>query len=72
MTENNGEGKMNEGKIGQRVRLVSTSKHDSSVKCGDTGTIWHIVPSNGTRRVKWDDGGWLDLNPEEDEWELLA
>lgn len=64
--------KMNEGKVGQRVRLIATSKQDSGVKCGDTGTIWHIVASNGTRRVKWDDGARLDLNPEEDRWEVLA
>ncbi len=26
---------MNEGKVGQRVRLISTSRPDSDVKCGE-------------------------------------
>jgi len=62
---------MNGGKVGQRVRLISTSKSDAGVKCGDTGTIWHIVTSNGVIRVRWDNDARLDLNPEQDKWELL-
>jgi hypothetical protein len=72
MQSNIEEAKMNEGKVGQRVRLISTSKPDAGVKCGDTGTIWHIVASNGTKRVRWDNGARLDLHPEEDKWEVLA
>ena len=60
------------GKEGQRVRLISTGKPNASVKPGDTGTIWHVVPSNGMRRVKWDRDARLDLNPGEDEWEVIG
>ena len=59
------------GKMGQRVKLISTPKQASDVKCGDTGTIWHVVPSNGIIRVKWDNGVRLDLYPDEDKWEIL-
>lgn len=72
MQSNIEETKMNEGKVGQRVRLISTSKPDAGVKRGDTGTIWHIIASNGTKRVRWDNGARLDLHPEEDKWEVLA
>ena len=72
MNENIGGTKVNGGKVGQQVRLISTSRTDSGVKSGDTGTIWHIVASNGTRRVKWDSGSQLDLNPEQDKWEVIA
>ena len=57
--------------IGKRVKLLFTDQH-SDVKSGDTGTIWHIVPSNGVLRVKWDDGGRLDLYPDEDKWEIIG
>jgi hypothetical protein len=72
MQANIEEAKMNEGKVGQRVRLISTSRPDAGVKCGDTGTIWHTVASNGTKRVRWDNGARLDLHPGEDKWEVLA
>ena len=58
------------GKLGERVRLIATPKPDTGVKPVDTGTVWHIVPSNGVRRVKWDCGAKLDLNPEQDQWEV--
>jgi hypothetical protein len=58
------------GKVGDRVRLITTAK-GNGVKPGDTGTIWHIVPSNGVRRVKWDCGAKLDLNPECDTWGII-
>ena len=60
-----------QGKVGERVRLVATPKQDTGVKPGDAGTVWHIVPSNGVRRVKWDCGAKLDLNPEHDNWEVM-
>ena len=72
MKENTEKDKMNKGKVGQRVRLISAARPDTGVKCGDTGTIWHIVASNGTTRVRWDNRARLDLNPEEDKWEILA
>jgi hypothetical protein len=59
------------GKEGQRVRLIATCNPNTKVKPGYTGTIWHVVPSNGTLRVKWDCNAKLDLNPGEDEWEIL-
>ncbi len=64
---------MNNGKckVGGRVRLVATPKQDAGVKPGDAGTVWHVVPSNGVLRVKWDCGAKLDLNPEQDNWEVL-
>ena len=58
-------------KAGQRVKLISTSKTDTNVKCGDIGTIWHVVPSNGVIRVKWDSGDRLDLYPDDDKWEII-
>jgi len=64
MNENSKDVKMKNGEVGQRVRLISTSRPDVGVKCGDIGTIWHIVASNGVRRVRWDNGARLDLNPE--------
>jgi hypothetical protein len=70
MEENTEEGKMN-GEVGQRVRLISTGRPNTGVKGGDTGTIWHIVASNGVRRVRWDNGARLDLNPEQDKWEVV-
>ena len=57
-------------KVGQRVRLITTTK-DNGVRPGDTGTVWHIVPSNGVVRVKWDCGAKMDLSPEHDQWEVL-
>jgi hypothetical protein len=72
MEKNINDNKMNGGKVGQRVRLISISRPDAGVKCGDTGTIWHIVASNGTKRVRWDNGARADLIPEEDKWEVLA
>ncbi len=63
---------MNSGKERQRVRLIATCKPETSVKPGDIGTIWHVVPSNGTIRVKWDCGAKLDLNPEQDKWEVIG
>jgi hypothetical protein len=71
MKENAGEDRKNGNKVGKRVRLIATCQPDSDVKCGDTGTIWHIVSSNGVVRVKWDNGARLDLRPEKDEWEVL-
>jgi len=62
---------MNYGKVGQRVRLISTSRPDAGVKCGDTGIIWHVITCNGIRRVRWDSGARLDLHPEQDKWEVL-
>ncbi|MBN1862023.1 MAG: DUF4314 domain-containing protein [Dehalococcoidales bacterium] len=62
---------MNGNKVGNRVRLISTCRPEAGVKCGDTGTIWHIVASNGVVRVKWDNGARLDLHPEKDKWEAL-
>jgi len=72
MSDNGAGDKSNDGMIGQRVKLISTSKTWVSVKPGDIGTVWHIVPSNGALRVKWDDGARLDLSPEGDKWEVLA
>jgi hypothetical protein len=71
MKANIKEGKMNDGKVGQRVRLISTSRPDSGVACGETGTIWHVVVHDGARRVRWDNGARLDLHPEKDKWEVL-
>jgi len=71
MNENRGENKANGSKVGQRVRLISTARSDAGAKCGDTGTIWHIVASNGVIRVNWDNGARLDLHPEKDKWEAL-
>jgi hypothetical protein len=71
MNENSEDVKMKNGEVGQRVRLISTCRPDVGVKCGDTGTIWHIVASNGIRRIRWDNGARLDLNPEKDKWEVL-
>jgi hypothetical protein len=62
---------MSGGKVTQRVRLISTSKPEVGVKPGDTGVIWRVVPSNGVLRVKWDSGARLDLDPDEDEWEVI-
>jgi hypothetical protein len=62
---------MNDGKVRQRVRLISTSEPNAGVQPGDTGIIWHIVPSNGVLRVKWDNGARSDLNPEKDKWEVI-
>jgi hypothetical protein len=62
---------MSEGKIGQRVRLISAASPNAGAKPGDTGVIWHIVPSNGFLRVKWDSGARLDLNPRKDQWEVI-
>jgi hypothetical protein len=62
---------MNDGKEGQRVRLIAMCRANTNVKPGEVGTIWHVVASNGTRRVKWDCGVKLDLNPEQDKWEVI-
>lgn len=71
MNEDRGENRVNGGKVGNRVRLISTLREDGGVKCGDTGTIWHVVASNGVIRVNWDSGARLDLHPEKDKWEVL-
>jgi hypothetical protein len=62
---------MSGGKVKQRVRLISTSKPEAGVRPGDTGVIWRVVPSNGVLRVRWDSGVRLDLDPGEDEWEVI-
>jgi hypothetical protein len=62
---------VNGSKVGKRVRLISTARSDAGVKCGDTGTIWHVVASNGAIRVNWDNGARSDLHPGKDKWEAL-
>ena len=57
--------------VGKRVRLISSSRPAASAKSGDTGTIWHVITQTGISRVKWDNGGKGDLDPEKDEWEVL-
>jgi hypothetical protein len=56
--------------IGKRVRLISSSRPETSVTPGDIGTIWRVTQF-GKIRVKWDDGSGGDLDPEKDEWEVL-
>jgi len=72
MSDSSKGNELNCSQVGQRVKLISTSKAWVTVKPGDCGTIWHIVPSNGALRVKWDDGARLDLSPEGDKWEVIA
>lgn len=57
--------------VGKRVRLISSSRSDTSMKSGDTGTIWHVITQTGIRRVKWDNGSKGDLDPTKDEWDVL-
>ena len=57
--------------VGKRVRLISSSRSDTSIKPGDTGTIWHVITQTGIRRVKWDNGNRGDLDPTKDEWDVL-
>jgi hypothetical protein len=61
----------NKSEVGKRIRLISSSRQDTSAKSGDTGTIWHVITQTGISRVKWDNGGKGDLDPEKDEWEVL-
>jgi hypothetical protein len=56
--------------VGKRVRLVRRATPHASVKPGDTGTIWRVTEF-GIRRITWDNGCSLDLDPEKDEWEVL-
>jgi hypothetical protein len=56
---------------GKRIRLISTSKPDTPLKPGDTGTVWRITQI-GTRRVVWDNGNRFDLDPKTDKWEVLT
>ena len=72
MSDSNEGNELNGSKVGQRVKLISTTRTWANVKPGAIGTIWHIVPSNGFLRVKWGDGAKFDLNPREDKWEVLA
>jgi len=57
--------------VGKRIRLISSSRSDTSMKPGDTGTIWHVITQTGIRRVKWDNGNRGDLDPTKDEWDVL-
>ena len=56
---------------GKRIKLINTSKKDSPLKPGDTGTVWRITPI-GTRRVIWDNGSKFDLDPKTDQWEVIT
>jgi hypothetical protein len=56
--------------VGRRVRLIRRGTPHLSVKPGDTGTIWRVTEF-GIRRIAWDNGYSLDLDPEKDEWEVL-
>ena len=56
--------------IGRRIKLIRISKPGTPLSPGDTGTIWRVTPI-GTRRIVWDNGSRFDLDPENDQWEVL-
>lgn len=55
---------------GDRVRLVSTTDPHTRLRPDALGTVAH-VDDLGTVHVRWDDGGFLGLVPDEDSWEVL-
>ncbi len=58
-------------KVGDRIELINTSREESPVKPGDTGTVWRVT-QRGIVRVKWDDGTRFDLDPQKDRWKVLS
>ena len=58
-------------KVGDRIELNNTSREESPVAPGDTGTVWRVTQT-GIVRVKWDDGTRFDLDPQKDRWKVLS
>ena len=57
--------------VGKRVRFISSTNPEKTLEAGDTGTVWHIIAQSGVLRVKWDNGSKANLDPGEDNWEIL-
>lgn len=57
-------------KVGDMVRLISTTDEFTELKSGMTGTV-NFIDDMGTVFVKWENGSNLGLLPGEDEWETV-
>jgi hypothetical protein len=57
--------------VGDRIKLLRSSRENIQVSEGDTGVVWRVTPI-GMVRVKWDSGARHDLDPRKDEWEVIS
>jgi hypothetical protein len=64
-------GRLVSARVGDRVRLVSTSDQHTRLLPNTEGTVVNI-DSLGTLHVDWDDGSTLGLIPGEDVWQVIT
>lgn len=57
--------------VGDRIKLLRSSRENIQVSNGETGIVWRVTPI-GIVRVKWDNGDSYDLDPRRDEWEVIS
>lgn len=65
---------LNLPKIGSRIRLIKMDDEWANLKEGDEGTVlgYNPTPWGDTLMMHWDMGSGLDIDPNEDEYEVLS
>lgn len=61
-------------KIGSRIRLIKMEDAWTKLKEGDEGVVlgYNPTPWGDTLMMRWDSGSSLDIDPNEDEYEVLS